>query len=172
MIARSFAIALAILLTSAISHAEDLDGPLYEVPGHPVSPDFSLLDIEGKKHTLSGYRGKVVVLNFWATWCPPCRYEMPSMQRASELLSNDNVIFLAVDIGEDEDTVFTFTADYPVDFALLLDHDSSVIKQWEVRGLPTTFVIDPEGKIIYRAIGGRDWDKPIFLEKLRALTTP
>ncbi len=76
---------------------------------------------------------------------------------------------LGVDVGEDEDTIFKFTADYPVEFPLLMDHDSSVISRWPVRGLPTTFIIDPKGHIAYRAIGGRDWDSPELLDKVRAL---
>jgi len=110
-----------------------------------------------------------VIVNFWATWCPPCREEMPSMQRAWERLRDDNILILAIDIGEDEDTIFTFTADYPVEFPLLMDRDSSVIAQWPVRGLPTSFVVDPEGRIVYRAIGSRDWEHPALLETLRGL---
>ena len=74
-----------------------------------------------------------------------------------------------IDVGEDEDTVFQFTANYPVEFPLLMDSDSSVIDQWPVRGLPTTFVVDPKGQIVYRAIGGREWDAPSLLALVRAL---
>jgi len=142
---------------------------LYEVPGRPAAPDFSVEDMDGAVHTLSAYRGKVVILNFWATWCPPCREEMPSMERAWQKLRHEDIVMLAVNVGEDEDTVFEFTASYPVEFPLLLDRKSEVIGNWPVRGLPTTFVIDPQGKIVYRAIGGRDWDDPGVLKKIRAL---
>ncbi len=135
----------------------------------PVAPDFSLADLDGNTHKLSDYRGKVVLLNFWATWCPPCRFEMPSMQNAWLQTKDQGIVILAIDVGEDEDTIFTFTGDYPVEFPLLLDRDSKVIRQWPVRGLPTTFVIDPDGRIVYRAIGGRHWDDPALLDKLREL---
>ena len=142
---------------------------LHEVPEQPVAPDFSIEDMDGAVHTLSAYRGKVVILNFWATWCPPCREEMPSMERAWQRLRHEDIVMLAVNVGEDEDSVFEFTANYPVEFPLLLDRESAVIRDWPVRGLPTTFVIDPQGKIVYRAIGGRDWSAPGVLQKIRAL---
>ena len=133
------------------------------------APDFELPDLDDRLHKLSDYRGKVVVLNFWATWCPPCRYEMPSMQRGSEKTRDENVVFLGVNVGEDQDTVFTFLADYPVDFPLLLDRDARVIEQYPVTGLPTTYIIDPEGRITHRAVGGREWDDDGLLKTLRGL---
>ena len=164
-----FAAITAIPLLLAEICMAELTQTLTPVPDKPPAPEFSLKDTEGETHRLSDYRGKAVILNFWATWCPPCREEMPSMQRAWEEVKDQGIIFLAIDIGEDEDTVFTFTADYPVDFPLLLDQSSSVIEQWPVMGLPTTFVIDPRGRIVYRAIGGREWDSPALLDRVRAL---
>ncbi len=76
---------------------------------------------------------------------------------------------LGINVGEDEDTIFQFTADYPVEFPLLLDQESKVIDQWPVLGLPTTFVVDPGGRIAYRAIGGREWDDPELLAQVRKL---
>lgn len=136
------------------------------------APEFTLPDLDGKTHALADYRGKVVVLNFWATWCPPCRYEMPSMQRAWEKVRDEGIVFIAVDVGEDSDTVFTFLADYPVEFPLLLDEEAKVIEQYPVTGLPTTYVIDPQGRITHRAVGGREWDDPNLLASLRALRQP
>lgn len=78
-------------------------------------------------------------------------------------------VMLGIDVGEDEDTIFQFTANYPVEFPLLMDQDSTVIDRWPVRGLPTTFVVDPEGRIVYRAIGGREWDAKDLLDQVRAL---
>lgn len=135
----------------------------------PEAPEFELMDIDGGTHRLSDYRGKVLIVNFWATWCPPCREEMPSMQRAWGQLEQDGILMLAVNVGEDEDTIFQFTANYPVEFPLLMDRDSSVVGAWPVRGLPTTFVVDPEGRLAYRAIGGREWDDPQLLESVRGL---
>jgi len=142
---------------------------LSEVAGTPPAPDFSLTDIDGRQHRLGDYRGRVVIVNFWATWCPPCREEMPSMQRAWERIRDEGIVMLGINLGEDEDAIFEFTAGYPVDFPLLMDRDSSVIRAWGVRGLPTTFVIDPRGRIRYRAVGGRAWDDAALLARVRAL---
>jgi len=142
---------------------------LTPIKGMPAAPDFELTDLDGNTHRLADYRGRVVVVNFWATWCPPCRAEMPSMQRAWEQLRKQKVQMLGVDVGEDEDTVFRFLADYPVEFPLLMDTDSGVVEQWSVRGLPSTYILDGQGRIVYRAIGGREWDDPRLLAKVRAL---
>lgn len=142
---------------------------LTPIKGMPAAPDFELTDLDGNTHRLSDYRGRVVIVNFWATWCPPCRAEMPSMQRAWEQLRKQKVQMLGVDVGEDEDTVFRFLADYPVEFPLLMDADSGVVEQWAVRGLPSTYILDGQGRIVYRAIGGREWDDPRLLAKVRAL---
>ncbi|GMQ89146.1 MAG: hypothetical protein BMS9Abin09_0604 [Gammaproteobacteria bacterium] len=162
-------LALSVLFAQNAVSAEQPAQLLHEIPERPVAPDFSLKDMDGSVHTLSAYRGKVVILNFWATWCPPCREEMPSMERAWEKLKHEDIVMLAVNVGEDEDSIFEFTASYPVEFPLLLDQESVVTGNWPVRGLPTTFVIDPQGRIVYRAIGGRDWNAPGILKKIRAL---
>lgn len=91
------------------------------------------------------------------------------MQRAWEATRDKGVVMLAVNVGEDPDTVFRFTADYPVEFPILFDRDSSVVNAWPVKGLPSTFVVDPQGRIVYRAIGGREWDDPKLLEPVLAL---
>jgi len=159
-----------ILLCSLLAAAAAQSGQqLTPVPGKVPAPDFALEDTEGNLHRLSDYRGKTVIINFWTTWCPPCREEIPSMNRAWQILRNDAVVILAINMGEDEDTVFVFTADYPADFPLLLDRGGEVIAQWPVKGLPTTYVIAPDGTIAYRAIGGREWDAPAFLELIRGL---
>jgi peroxiredoxin len=128
-----------------------------------------LPDIDGQIHRLSDYRGRVILVNFWATWCPPCREEMPAMQRAWEELRDERFVILAVNVGENADQIFTFTGNYDVDFPLLMDRDSSVIRDWPIKGLPTSYVIDPEGRVAYRAIGGRAWDAPRVIGQLRAL---
>lgn len=91
------------------------------------------------------------------------------MQRAWEQLKDEGVEMWAINVGESDDEIFQFSADYPVDFPLLLDLDSSVTDQWPVIGLPSTFIVDTEGRIAYRAIGGREWDAPELLEQIRTL---
>lgn len=142
---------------------------LTPLPDRPQAPELALTDSEGNNHRLSSYLGKVLIVNFWATWCPPCREEMPSMQRAWEALKEESILMLAINVGEDEDTIFQFTANYPVEFPLLMDRDSAVTSNWPVRGLPTTFVVDAEGRLAYRAIGGREWDDEELLDLIRAL---
>jgi len=153
-------------LSVAAAHAGQLLTP---VPGGVVAPDFALEDSDGRSYRLSDYRGKTVLINFWTTWCPPCREELPAMNRAWRSLAGDDVVFLAINVGEDEDTIFVFTADYPVDFPLLMDHAGEVIARWPVKGLPTTFIVAPDGTIAYRAIGGRAWDEPALLDLIRGL---
>ena len=157
------------VVTAAGVAAERSDQSLTAVEGRPPAPELDLLDMEGVRHRMADYRGKVVIVNFWATWCPPCREEMPSMQRAYEQLREEGIEMLAVNIGENEDIIFAFTANYPVEFPLLLDLDSATIQNWPVRGLPTTFVVDPQGRLAYRAIGGRAWDDPDLLAPVRRL---
>jgi peroxiredoxin len=132
--------------------------PLHLVKDRPMAPAFQLNDIDEQKHRLSDYRGKVVIVNFWATWCPPCRFELPSMERLWKVLKKEDVVMLAINVGEDADTIFTFTSDYPVTFPLLLDRDSSVTNSYPVLGIPTSFILDPDGRIVYRAVGTREWD--------------
>lgn len=137
-----------------------------------IAPDFVLMGEDSKTYRLSDYRGKVVVLNFWATWCPPCRDEMPSLERAYQKIKGEDIVILAVNVGEDGDTVFAFTGQYPVSFPLPLDRDGSVIAKYPVIGLPTTFIIDPRGNVTHRAIGGREWDDDRLLGQLRKLLKP
>ena len=133
------------------------------------APEFELVDMDGTKHKLGDYRGGPVIVSFWATWCPPCRKELPSMNRAWKKVKDEGIHMLAVNVGEDEDTIFAFTGNYPIDFTVLLDESGEIINQWPIKGLPTTFVLDPEGRIAYRAIGGREWDDEKLLDIVRAL---
>ena len=142
---------------------------LTSIPGKVMAPDFSLQDTGGKTHRLSDYRGRPVIINFWTTWCPPCREELPSMNRAWHLIEEEGIAMLAINMGEDEDTIFIFSADYPTDFPILMDQSGEVIEQWPVKGLPTTYVIAPDGTIAYRAIGSREWDARELLDIVRAL---
>lgn len=160
---------LLLIFSLVVPVVADQSKSIYELEKKPLAPDFTLKDVDGKLHKLSDYRGKVVMLNFWATWCPPCRFELPSMQRAYEKLKNEGVEFLAINLGEDADTIFTFTADYPVTFPLLMDIDSSVSNKYPVVGLPTSYFVGPNGHLIYRAIGSREWDEKEMLDKILSL---
>ncbi len=127
-----------------------------------TAPDFLLKDMDEQGYRLSNYRGKVVLLNFWATWCPPCRREMPSMQRLFQKLNSSDFVVIAVNQTEDPDHVFAFTGQIDADltFPIIFDTDSQVALDYKVKGLPTTFLIDKQGKIRFQAIGGREFDHP------------
>ncbi len=161
---------MAVLLATSMVHA----GPqpmLTAVAGSPPARDFTLKDVDGKVHRLADLHGKVVLINFWATWCPPCRRELPSLERLWRLLGSENFVVLAVDVAEDADTVFAFTGmlEPAPTFPILLDRDSAVLGNWPVKGLPTTFVVDKKGRIVYRAVGGREFDAPELVGQLRGL---
>ena len=160
---------VVLALSVPLTTAQQAGKGLTELPEPLPAPDFELPDIDGNSFRLSAHAGRTVIVNFWATWCPPCREEMPSMQRAWERMREHGVLMIGINVGEDEDTIFQFTADYPVDFPLLMDRDSAVTGQWPIRGLPTTFVVDPDGRLVYRAIGSREWDDPALLALIRAL---
>ncbi len=168
------ALVLALTLLANVAPAAEPPQTMTAVPKQPPAPDFALKDINHKLHRLSDSRGKVVLVNFWATWCPPCRQEMPSMQRAWEKLKGENFEMLAVNVGEDEDTIFgfSFAAGVELTFPILLDPDSRAVRAWPVIALPTSFVVDRRGRIVYRAVGGREWDDPELLKKIRELLSP
>ncbi|VAW53209.1 Thiol:disulfide oxidoreductase related to ResA [hydrothermal vent metagenome] len=136
-----------------------------------VATDFELLNIDEEKKKLSDYKGKVILLNFWATWCPPCVREMPSMERLHQQINADNFKVIAVNQMEDIDQVFAFTGQLEVDptFEILFDSSSSVSQQYAVRGLPTTYLIDKKGKIRYRAVGGRKFNHPEVIKIINSL---
>lgn len=154
---------------STLAGAASGDQTLTPMQDRPAAPEFDLKDPEDRPQRLEDYRGKAVILNFWATWCPPCREEMPSMQRAHEAVSGDGIAVVAINVGEDADTILQFLTNYPVEFPLPMDLDSRVVQSYPVKGLPTTFVIDPQGRLAYVATGGREWDDPKLLDQVRAL---
>jgi peroxiredoxin len=135
------------------------------------APDFELQDMDEDKIKLSDYKGKVVLLNFWATWCPPCIREMPSMERLHQQVDAEGFKVIAVNQMEDIDQVFAFTGQLEVDptFEILFDTTSSVSRDYAVRGLPTTYLIDKEGRVRYRAVGGREFDHPEVIKIIEQL---
>jgi peroxiredoxin/outer membrane lipoprotein-sorting protein len=126
------------------------------------APDFMLADTQGGQVHLQDLRGKVVVVDFWATWCPPCREQMPHLQQIHQQFSDKGVVVLGLDVGEDGPSVSQFARQSAYTFKLLLGSEPSVTELYFVDGFPTTLVVDRQGKIVYRAVGG---EPP---EKLRA----
>ena len=119
---------------------------------------FELASLAGGTVHLNDYLGRVVFLNFWATWCPPCRDEMPSMERLHRLLGGRGLEIVAVDLQEPKDTVQKFVKDNSLTFTVLLDARGEVGGAWGAQSIPTTYLIDRKGRILARSIGGRQWD--------------
>lgn len=145
------------------------EAALTPVEGEPMAPDFALQGPQGELYRLADLRGQPLIVNFWATWCPPCRAEMPAMQRAWEQLQEEGIGVIAINVGEDAETIETFVEQVPVSFPLPMDTDSAVTQRWPLRGLPTTFVVAPDGRLVYKAAGEREWDDPSLLDRVRAL---
>lgn len=135
-----------------------------------VAPDFSLTDLSGKSVTLSDYHGKVVIVNFWATWCPPCRAEMPSMEKLYQSLKDDGLVMLAVNIEPNgRQAVEDFLAGNPHSFPVLLDGQGKVQTLYGVYKFPESFIVRKDGTIDDHVIGAIDWAHPEVIEYFRNL---
>ena len=123
-----------------------------------VAPDFTLTDMQGQQVSLSQYRGKVVILNFWATWCPPCREEMPSMEALHQKYKNKGLVMLAVNVDENgASAVKKFLQKTPYSFPILIDTKNVAQQSYGVFRFPESFIIDRNGVVVEKIIGGRDW---------------
>ena len=137
-----------------------------------VSPGLKLMNLDDQMVDINDLKGKVVVVNFWATWCPPCRREMGSLESLYQQTSENNIEVLAVNIGEDLDTVFSFlgTVEPSPTFQMLFDPEGASMKPWGVQGLPTTYILNKQGELVYRAVGGREFDHPDIVEAVMNLS--
>lgn len=122
--------------------------------------DFTLPDLAGNPVTLGDLRGKIVFLNLWATWCAPCRAEMPSMQRLYDRFKGRDFAMLAVSEDTDEDAVAAFVTELNLTFPILLDSGNRLPARFGVTGYPETFVIDRDGRVIKHVIGPEEWMDP------------
>jgi peroxiredoxin len=135
-----------------------------------TAPDFSLQDIKGNMVNLADFRGKSILLNFWATWCEACKEEMPSMQRLYDTLSDQGVEVVAISIDRRNfDRIKEYAEEYNLTFPILWDPDQKVRKHYYIMGLPTTYLIDPEGKLRGFASGARVWDSGDAIQALTSL---
>lgn len=119
-----------------------------------LAPSLRLATLDGKNIALDDLRGQIVLINFWATWCPPCRAEMPEIQNAYEKYHAQGLAVLAVDVAEDPGVVTPFVQGLELTFPILLDRDTSVTKRYQVNGLPTTFFVGRDGVIRASNLGG------------------
>ena len=132
--------------------------------------DFALDDVSGQRVKLSDLRGHPVVVNFWATWCPPCRQELPALQSAYQRFRDKGVILVGVDLKENAETIQNFTTQFGLTYPLLLDRDGAVSERYQVRGIPTTVIVDADGVVRARHVGPLTEDK--FAEYVTPLLAP
>ncbi len=135
-----------------------------------MAPDFRLENLEGKLIELKSLKGKVVLLNFWATWCGPCKEEMPSMENLYQRFDRKDFTLLAVSVDfEEREKVKRFIEKKGYTFPILLDPKGKVLDLYRVRAIPTTFLIDRRGAIFGKAIGPRKWDTPEAISLIHIL---
>ena len=154
---------LAVALLAVLPAAAQLK------PSSTPAPALELSDLDGKLHRLADYRGQAVLVNFWATWCVPCREEMPSIGRLRSSLEGRRFVVLAVNLAEPEARIRRFLEAVPVGFPILLDREARAAKAWQAKLLPATYIVGPDGAIRYRHLGELDWSKPEVRDAILAL---
>jgi thiol-disulfide isomerase/thioredoxin len=159
---------LALAAPVQPADAPPLPPGVMAVNGKPA-PALRLNSLDGAPYDLAAARGHWVFVHFWASWCGPCKREMPAIQRMIDKLQDERLEFVIVNTAETEDQAFTFLAAVAPDVTPLMDRQGLVTEQWQPRGLPASFLVDPEGRIRYQALGGRKWDTRPYLDFLRAL---
>ena len=155
---------LASLLLMAGAHGAGFEAR----PGTPA-PELKAHDLAGAAKTLADYRGKVVLLNFWASWCPPCLREIPSMERLRIRMAGRPLAIVALDSAEAQADVDAFLSRMKLGFPVLLDPDGSNTRRWKVFALPTTFLLDAEGRVRYVLTGPTEWDEGEALAVIESL---
>ena len=160
---------LLVLVGGAVYIYSNMPTTVSVVAGE-VAPDFQLEDTKGNQVSLSDYRGKVVMLNFWATWCPPCKAEMPSMEKLNKVMAGDDFVMLAVNVENNGRVVVPkFLKQTPHDFTVLYDDSGVVQQQYGVYKFPESFVIRKDGTIDQKVIGQIDWASPKTIAYFKGL---
>jgi len=167
-------IALALMAMSSTVFAdlelpENLPKGILTAKNRP-SPPLSLSDVDGNKFNLADHKGRWIFVHFWASWCGPCRREIPAIQQLIETNKNKDLVFAIVNTAESEDAIFKFLGVLAPDIVSLMDRDGLVTEAWAPRGLPSTYFVDPEGVIRYQALGGRSWNNVEYVNFLNDLT--
>ncbi len=135
----------------------------------PQFPPLTLQTLDGRTLDMRDLRGKVVLVNFWASWCPPCVHEIPSMVALKQALADQPFEILAVNLAEEKPAVEAFLKAHPVNFPVLLDPSGTAVKSWRVFAYPSSYVLDRQGRIRYAAFGALDWNSDEVKNKLRGL---
>ena len=155
---------LALGLVSALGAR-----PALAIAEGKPAPAFTATLFDGSAFSLAAQRGKVVVLNFWATWCAPCRAEMPALQRLRDRLGKDRIEVIAVNFQENAARIAPFVERLKLTFPVVRDHDGSLRTAWRVTVFPATFVVGPDRRIALVATGEVDWDDPKVESRIRSL---
>ncbi len=134
-----------------------------------VAPAFELSSLDGDRVALEGFAGRVVLVNFWATWCKPCEAEMPAMERLYRRLRNDGFDLLAVSVDTDVSDVARFRDRLGLSFPILLDPTQATARRYQTFKFPESLLIGPDGLVIERYIGSKDWDAPAYVNRIRRL---
>jgi peroxiredoxin len=134
-----------------------------------ATPALELSSLDGQAQRLEDYRGRVLLVNFWATWCAPCLEEMPSIERLRRSLDARRFAVLAVNVGEGPRVAGDFAKKMDLGFNFLLDRDMRASKAWGARVLPATFIVDPDGKVRYSHYGAIDWSGAEIRKAISAL---
>ncbi|MFM9888634.1 MAG: peroxiredoxin family protein [Burkholderiales bacterium] len=142
---------------------------LEEMKDHPDAPDFTLTNPEGKKVALSDYRGKLVFLNFWASWCAPCRAEMPAMERLYRELKDKGFEILAVNVKDKRPDALALVKELKLSYPILLDPEGEVGLLYGAWGMPATYLIDRDGIVLARMWGAADWYSPAARNLIKSL---
>ena len=158
-----------LLLTVALSTAAPCRAGELRLVEPRAAPALELRDLEGVARHLAAWRGQVVLVNFWATWCPPCLEEMPSLQRLAERLRGQPFAIVAVNVAETEQRVAHRAKQMGLDFPVLLDADGAAFKAWGGKGLPTSVLVDGSGAIRYLGLGPIEWDGPEAVTAIEGL---
>ena len=162
----AFLLLLVAVTVPAVSRA---DSTLKPHTSHRRPPPLVLLDLEGKRHSLEEYRGKVVVVNFFGTWCPPCLQEMPSLLLLTEALKDQPFAVLAVDVGDSPARLRQVFGERKDAFTILLDSRGTAARSWGALAFPTSFVLDTERRIRYSVEGPVEWDDLEIAKQIIAL---
>lgn len=162
-IAKSFLVIIFLLFITTTSWGASINDK---------SPDFSLQDIKGNKAALANLKGKVVYINFWASWCPPCKEEFPELNKLAEKYKDSDFIILAVNVDKVKSNMDDFLSKMPLpskNMIILVDPKASVVSSYNARAMPTSFIVDKEGVIRYMHLGFNEKDPEKWVKEIESI---
>ncbi len=160
------ALAVVVAVGFALLTAPEIPDPLGR---GSTAPGFSLSELTGERVSLAGLRGRVVLLNFWATWCKPCEEEMPAMQRLHQRFESEGLTLVAISMDEGADVVRSFRERLGLTFPILMDPEREVAALYQAFRFPESLLVDRRGVVVERYVGAKPWDSPAYVERIRRL---